>query len=217
MLRRRHLSTTVSAVLVCGSLALSGCSIGGDSSDSSSSASATSSSSSGPTDGGTSTPSGTGSSTPDDEESTTDPTAIDCGLVDQRHIDQWTRGGKAATVTPTEEGCSVVSSSQAGAVLVEWRWLDAFESGADARLLQQQEDEGDLVTVAPGIEGRRVESDVAPTLKSQTSARLDGRYLYVESTVTLDRNQTMDDLRKVARQLSTTYEDVPPPPVPTES
>lgn len=212
MLRRRRLPLAVSTVLVCGSLALSGCALGGDASGSSSSESgaATSQSSS-------STASGSETSTPDDEESTPDPTDINCDLVDQHHIDQWTRGGKTAKEEPTDEGCRVVSSSEAGAVIVEWRWLDAYESGADARLLQQQEKEGTLVTVAPGIEGRRIESDVEPTRKSRTSARIGDRYLYIESTVTLDRHQTMENLRKVARQLSTTYKNVPPPPIPTES
>lgn len=216
MLGRRRLSLAASTVLVCGSLVVSGCSLAGGEPGGDSSGTGTSQSGSA-TDGSSTTSSGTQTSTPDDEESTTDPTSIDCDLADQRHIDQWTRGGKDATVEPTDDGCRVVSSSEAGAVLVEWRWLDAYESGADARLLQKQEREGDLVTVAPGIEGRRVESEAAPTRKSQTSARIGNRYLYVESTVTLDRHQTMEDLRKVARQLSTTYADVPPPPIPTES
>lgn len=209
MLRRRRLSVASTAV-VCGSLALAACSGGDSGGGASPTESATSSSPS-----SESSPSETSepetSTGPPEESPSPDPTAIDCTITSQKHIDEWTRGGRAASLEPTEDGCRVVSSSQDGAVMVEWRWLDPIESGGDASILQQQEREGDLVTVAPGIEGRRVESDVAPTRNSRTSARIDDRYLFVESTVTLDRNQTLADLRRAARQLAMTYADAPPP------
>lgn len=216
MLRRRRLPVAASTVLVCGSLVLSACTGGADATSSSSSESTPASTSSTSTSGSsspTSTSSGSeSSSTPSESSTTPDPYEIDCGLITQSVVDEWVRGGKAASVEPTERGCRVVSSSEDGAVIVEWRWLDVVGSGGDAGILRDQEETSTPITVAPGIDGSRTETDVPPTRKSLTTARIKGRVLFIESTVTLDRRQTAQDMRRIARQIATTYADTTPNP-----
>lgn len=217
MLRRRRLPLAASTALVCGSLALSACSgdgadatgggSGGSSTSTSTSDSTTESSSSG------ASPSGSESSTtPDDSSTTPDPYAIDCALIPQSTVDEWVRGGKAASVESTDTGCRVVGSSQDGAVIIEWRWLDVVGSGGDASALRSLEETGGPVTVASGIPGTRTETDVAPTRNARVAARIKDRMLYIETTVTLDRKQTLQDMRRITSGVAKAYADTTPPP-----
>ena len=96
-------------------------------------------------------------------------------------------------------------------MIIEWRWLNIPASGGDSNLLRQQEKDGDLVTVADGVSGRRIETDVAPTRSSKVTAKIEDRMLYIETTVTLDRSQTMQDTRRIARTIVETYQDTDPP------
>lgn len=215
MLRRRRLPVAASTLLVCGSLVLSSCANGsGADDDGASTSTAASSSESSPSESSTTDPSESESSTTEgepDEEETPDPYEISCGLITQDVVDEWVRGGKAASVEGTERGCRVVSSSQDGAVIIEWRWLNVTGSGGDASTLRKQEQDGDVVTVAPGVPGRRAETDVAPTRNSRVTAKIEDRFLYIETTVTLDRSQTMQDTRRIARTIAETYRDTDPP------
>lgn len=215
MLRRRRLPVAASTLLVCASLVLGACANGsgseGDESAKSTSSSTSSSSSESETSSSTET---SGSESPSsDEESPEppDPYEIGCGLITQDVVDEWVRGGRAASVESTDRGCRVVSSSKAGAVIIEWRWLNIPASGGDSNLLRQQEKDGDLVTVADGVSGRRIETDVAPTRSSKVTAKIEDRMLYIETTVTLDRSQTMQDTRRMARTIVETYQDTDPP------
>lgn len=215
MLRRRRLPVAASTLLVCASLVLGACANGsgseGDESAKSTSSSTSSSSSESETSSSTET---SGSESPSsDEESPEppDPYEIGCGLITQDVVDEWVRGGRAASVESTDRGCRVVSSSKAGAVIIEWRWLNIPASGGDSNLLRQQEKDGDLVTVADGVSGRRIETDVAPTRSSKVTAKIEDRMLYIETTVTLDRSQTMQDTRRIARTIVETYQDTDPP------
>lgn len=215
MLRRRRLPVAASTLLVCASLVLGGCANGsgseGDESAKSTSSSTSSSSSESETSSSTEM---SGSESPSsDEESPEppDPYEIGCGLITQDVVDEWVRGGRAASVESTDRGCRVVSSSKAGAVIIEWRWLNIPASGGDSNLLRQQEKDGDLVTVADGVSGRRIETDVAPTRSSKVTAKIEDRMLYIETTVTLDRSQTMQDTRRIARTIVETYQDTDPP------
>lgn len=217
MLRRRRVPVAATTALVSGALALSACSGGAGAADDSSTKStpANTSSSTAPSSpsADSTSPGGSGSSgTPDSSSTTPDPYEIDCTLVPQKTVDTWVRGGQAASIEPTEQGCRVVSSSEAGAVIVEWRWLDVVGSGGDAGILREQETAGDPVTVAPGISGTRIETDVAPTRKARVAAKINGRMLYVESTVTLDRRQTLTDMRRATTQIVRAYEDTTPNP-----
>lgn len=225
MLRRRRLTLAASTALVCGSLALSACSGGGadatgDGSSSSSTSSSPTSTSSGDSssDSETETSSSSSSSdsgsstTPDDSSTTPDPYAIDCALIPQGTIDEWVRGGKAASVESTDNGCRVVGSSQDGAVIIEWRWLDVVGSGGDAGILRSLEESGSPVTVASGIPGTRSETDVAPTRNARVAARIKDRMLYIETTVTLDRKQTLTDMRRMTSGVAKAYADTTPPP-----
>lgn len=214
MLRRRRLSVAASTLLVCGSLVLSSCANGSGAEEDGASESTSSSTSSKPASESSSPTESNGSESPtSDEESPTspDPYEISCGLITQDVVDEWVRGGRAASVEATDRGCRVVSSSQDGAVIIEWRWLNVTGSGGDASLLRRQERDGDVITVAKGVTGRRVETDVAPTRNSRVTAKIQDRVLYVESTVTLDRNQTMQDTRRIARTITETYKDTDPP------
>lgn len=212
MLRRRRIPVAASTALVCGALVLTGCTGGaGAAEESSSKSTPPNTSSSTPTTPAGTSPGGSGSSSAPDTSSTTpDPYEIDCTLIPQQVADVWIRGGRAASIEPTEQGCRVVSSSQAGAVIVEWRWLDVVGSGGDAGILREQETAGDLVTVAPGIPGTRIETDVAPTRKARVAAKINGHMLYVESTVTLDRRQDLADMRRATTQIVKAYEDTTP-------
>lgn len=214
MLRRRRLPLAATTALVCGSLALGGCSGGADAEGDSpskdtpaSTASETSQSSSPVT---SASASGSGSSSSDEEPP--DPYEIDCRRVPKKAVNTWLHGGQAPKTEPTDQGCRVVSSSQDGAVIVEWRWLDVVGSGGDAGILRELETSGDPITVTPGITGTRIETDVAPTRKAQTAAKIKGRMLYVESTVTLDRSQSLKDLRRVTSGIVKAYEDATPNP-----
>ncbi len=213
MPRRRRLPVAAATLLACGSLVLSSCANGSGAEDDSASGSTTSSSSESTSPESTQTDAN-GSESPtteDEEEEAPDPYEIGCGLITQDVVDEWVRGGKAASVEGTDRGCRVVSSSQDGAVIIEWRWLNVTGSGGDAGILRKQEQDADVVTVARGVPGRRVETDVAPTRNSRVTARIEDRILYIETTVTLDRNQTMRDTRRIARTIAETYRDTDPP------
>lgn len=217
MLRRRRLPVAASTLLLCGSLVLSSCANGSGADDDSSSESTSTSASasaepeSSTTEASEDPESPTSDDEEDEEEEAPDPYEISCGLITQDVVDEWVRGGKAASVEGTDRGCRVVSSSKDGAVIIEWRWLNVPGSGGDAGILRKQEQDAQLVTVAHGVPGRRVETDVAPTRNSRVTAKIEDRFLYIETTVTLDRNQTMQDTRRIARTIAETYRDTDPP------
>lgn len=216
MLRRRRLPVAASTLLLCGSLVLSACANGsGADDDASSESTSAGTSSSAPESSTTEASEDTESPSSDDEEEeeeeAPDPYEISCGLITQDVVDEWVRGGKAASVEGTDRGCRVVSSSKDGAVIIEWRWLNVPGSGGDAGILRKQEKDAQVVTVARGVPGRRIETDVAPTRNSRVTAKIEDRFLYIETTVTLDRNQTMQDTRRIARTIAATYRDTDPP------
>lgn len=207
MLRRRRLPVAASTLLLCGSLVLSACG-GGSANGDATDGTATSSTSSTSGTGGSSSTSSTGnesSSTPEDEETTEDPYQIDCDRVSKQAVDQWTRGGEPASIEATEDGCRVVSSSEAGAVIVEWRWLDVIGSSGDASILREERESSSPITVTEGIAGTRTESDVAPTRKSRVIAWIGAQTMFIETTVTLDRSQNLRDMRRMAGQIAQTY------------
>lgn len=210
MLRRRRLHLAAITALTCGSLALGGC--GADATDDSSSEGTPASTSSSTSQSSSSSTSAGASGSSSSAEETPDPYEIDCSRIPRPVMKSWLHGGKAPKAEPTDHGCRVVSSSQDGAVILEWRWLDVVGSGGDAGILRELETKGDPITVAPGISGTRLETDVAPTRKAMTAAKIKGRMLYVEATVTLDRSQTLKDLRRVSSGIATAYEDTTPPP-----
>lgn len=216
MLRRRRFSFAASTALVCGSLALTSCANGTDGStgsdESSSSAESTSSGESSPESSSSSTSSSESTTPPEESSTSVDPYAIDCALIPQETVDEWVRGGKAASVESTDKGCRVVSSSEAGAVIVEWRWLDVVGSGGDAGILRELETEGGPITVAKGIPGTRTESDVEPTRRSKVAARIKDRMLYIDTTVTLDRKQSLGDMRRITAGVAKAYASTTPPP-----
>lgn len=215
MLRRRRLPVAASTLLLCGSLVLSACANGSGADDDASSESTSAGTSSSAPESSTAEASedteSPSSDEEEEEEEAPDPYEISCGLITQDVVDEWVRGGKAASVEGTDRGCRVVSSSKDGAVIIEWRWLNVPGSGGDAGILRKQEKDAQVVTVARGVPGRRIETDVAPTRNSRVTAKIEDRFLYIETTVTLDRNQTMQDTRRIARTIAATYRDTDPP------
>ena len=99
----------------------------------------------------------------------------------------------------------MVSSSEAGAVIVEWRWLDVIGSSGDASIVREQRESSTPITVTDGIAGTRTETDVAPTRKSRVVAWIGAETMFIETTVTLDRSQNLRDMRRMAGQITETY------------
>lgn len=199
----RRAPALASALVACASLVLTGC--GGDA-NGDASAKTTSS----PTSSASSTgsPATSGSPSESSESPTPDPYAIDCSRVEQRVVDQWTKGGEPATAEPTENGCRVVSSSYDGALLVEWRYLDVSPTSGDGKFVRELGRLGEAVDLTPELRGLRSETDVEPTRKTRVmTTYVDGRTLYVEATATLDRPLTLDDLRRMTTAVATIYKD----------
>ena len=209
MLRRRRLPVAASSLVLCGSPLLTACGGGsadGDAPDGTATGTSSTSSTSGSSESSSSsTGAGETSSIPEDEETTEDPYEIDCSRVSREAVDEWTRGGQPASVEETEDGCRVVSSSEAGAVIVEWRWLDVIGSSGDASIVREQRGSPTPITVTDGIAGTRTETDVAPTRKSRVVAWIGAETMFIETTVTLDRSQDLRDMRRMAGQITETY------------
>lgn len=219
--RRRRLATAASALITCATLLLAGCggnANGRGSTDPSATAPSTPSSTSAST---TATPTDT-STSPTDSPTTPSPYTIDCHLIKQSHVDQWTKGGEPAAVEATDNGCRVVSSDPEGALMIQWRFLDAASSGSDAGLIDEINKTGDAVSLTDDITAVRSETDVEPTRKTRLYVTFDNeRTLYVEATATLDRPRTMADLREITTTILLAYSDQPalptPPPATTTS
>ncbi len=204
----RRAPALASALVACASLVLTGCGgdANGDASTNTTSSPTSSTSSASST--GSGTPTASGSSTESSESPTPDPYAIDCSRVEQRVVDQWTKGAEPATAEPTEKGCRVVSSSYDGALLVEWRYLDVTPTSGDGKFVRELGRLGEAVDLTPELSGLRSETDVEPTRKTRVmTTYADGRTLYVEATATLDRPLTLDDLRRMTTAVATIYKD----------
>lgn len=197
---RRRRATVVAIALACGTLALSACSGDSDATDGTSTSTSTSSGS------GTSTDSGplTGPSSTSPGATSTDPYEIDCTRVPQEVVTRWS-GGEPTDLEPTDEGCRYVSSHEAGAVMVEWRYLDIAESSGDAGIVRDNDRIGVRSDLAPGVTGTRTESDVEPTRTSRVVAPIGDRTLFVQTTVTLDRKHTLEDMRRITTSVLEAY------------
>lgn len=209
---RRRSALTTSVVALCTCLSLTACS--GLANSEASTGSPSSSSTSTPT---TSSSTSTSPTEPTDTSTTPNPYLIDCTLVPQSLVDEWTKGGEPAVIEATENGCRVVSSDPTGAMIVEWRYLDVVNSSDDAGLVREVSKNSRAVTLAPGITAIRSETDVDPTRKARLYVTFDnGRTLYVAATATLDRPRTMTDLRRMTTKIVTTYAKLPGPSTTTE-
>lgn len=207
---RRRFTTAASALIASAALVVSAC--GGDANGGPSSSSPSETSS------GPSTSSSTSSSptspTPTDPP-TPDPYAINCKLLPQKVVDEWTTDGEPATVEATEDGCRVVSSSPEGALMVQWRYLDVPASSGDQGLVQDVSESSEAVEIEEGVTAVRSDTDVDPTRKTRLYVTFDnGRTLYAEATATLDRPRTMPELHRMTSRVVRTYADQPPLPTP---
>lgn len=191
MSRRRRVTAVASLALV-GSVGLAGCGGSPAPDDTSTSTSTSASTSSGPT-GPSNTP-----------ETSTDPYEIDCTKVPQEVVTSWS-GGEPTDLEPTDQGCRYVSSHTDGAVIVEWRYLDIAESSGDANIARDNDKIGVRADLAPGVTGTRTEADVEPTRTSRVVAPIADRTLLVDTTVTLDRKHTIEDMRRIATAVLQAY------------
>jgi len=200
MLRRRRITVAAAAVLACGPLALTACTGGATATDDDSTNSSAAS-----TSPGKSSSSSSPTSEPASTSTTSDPHEIDCTIIPRPQIERWTKGGAPATLGEPEEGCRVVSSSEDGAVIIQWRYLDVVGTNDDAQALREHAKTSVPVTVAPGIHGTRAESDVAPTRTARVIARTENRTMLIETTVTLDREQSLQDMRRITKDVVMAY------------
>lgn len=238
MPRRPRTSAITCALVASATLVVTAC--GGDADGGPSSASSSTSTSS--TSSSTSS-SQTEESSPTDEP-TPNPYAINCQLITQEVVDEWagdvvpegvettdeesSDGEESASedteaqeeATPvaaeeTENGCRVVSSSEEGALIVQWQYLDVPGSSDDEGLVDEVSKGSEAVEIGKDLTAVRSESDVAPTRKTRLYVTFDNsRTLYAEATATLDRPRDMADLRRMTKTIVTTYADQPPQPTP---
>lgn len=208
MPRPRRTAALTSALLASTVVAVAACGGGANGEPSSTTGTSSSSSTSSST-----SPSET--STSPTESPTPDPSAINCNLVTQQVVDQWTRDGKPSQVEATEDGCRIVSSDAKGALIIAWRYLDVREDSGDQGVVQDVSKNSRAVEIEEGLTAVRSESDVDPTRKTRLYVTFDnGRTLYAEATATLDRPRTMPELQDMTSTIVKTYADQPPLPSP---
>lgn len=209
MPRPRRTAALTSALLAATAMAVAACGGGANGEPSSTTGASSSSAST----GSSTSPSET--STSPTESPTPDPYAINCKLVTQRVVDQWTGDGQPSHVEATDDGCRVVSSDAKGALIVAWRYLDVRSDSGDQGEVREVSKNSRAVEIEEGLTAVRSESDVDPTRKTRLYVTFDnGRTLYAEATATLDRPRTMPELEDMTATVVKTYADQPPLPSP---